>query len=366
MKKLAVAVVLLLTITTQSPAFADEGIENKGNRALAFAETVAGPQDRTATALSENLALRHHSAAGEGVSVSAKFVAADGRHFDLEMRPIYGASESSTRISASTSISDDQSRLFVASTTATSMRIISQTFSKISSRHVDYKTNLPRDAYLISVPDLGFQILAKDGTYFGTLANPWAFDARKVPLSTSFSLENGLLRQTIAVTDGTSYPVTSDPSWTYGYDITHIVDESTQSVRQSKRNPIQVTAKLKTCFNCYFPISGAPITYPYVGQTMPLVIQNPYLFWVAMPAPVVVSSVATNGWTFTAKAGHVDGAGSKISFLWYSDVYGFLHLLVQGSIVNPDPCGLTALVCQSIYPSEARKSWYKLFTNVTR
>lgn len=366
MKKLTIAVVLLLTMTTQSPAFANDDVANRGNKALAFAETVAGPQDRTSTVLSDNLALRHQSAAGKGVSVSAKFVAADGRNFDLEMHPTYGASESSTTSLASTSISDDQSRLFVASTTAASMRIISQTFSKISSTHVDYKTNLPRDAYLISVPDLGFQILSKDGTYYGTLANPWAFDAKMMPLKTSFSLHNGLLSQTIAVTEGTSYPVTSDPSWTYGYDITYIVDESTLSVRQSKRTPNQVTAKLKTCFNCYFPISGAPATYPYVGQTMPLVIQHPYLFWVTMPAPVVVSSLATNGWTFTAKSGHVDGAGSKISFLWYSDVNGFLHLLVQGSIVNPDPCDLTAFVCQSVYPSEARKSWYRLFVNVTR
>jgi hypothetical protein len=366
MKKAAFFLGVLLAITSVSPALADDDLTNRGNTAIQLAESLVGQQRLSTGIASGTVTFEHKLGLGQSASAVSKFQTSNGQQRSFTITPNYESSASKSSGSNSSSITNDKKRLFVATTSGDSMRIISQTYSKETTSTIEFKTNLASDAYLLNLANVGIQILTPDGTYLGTLDTPWAFDANKRPLATSFSLNNGTLVQKIATSSNTAYPVISDPNWSYGYDITYLVDEPTSSVSRSTRTPNQVTAKLKSCFNCYFPVTGAPKTYPYVGQTMPLTIRNPYLPWIVLPAPVIVSAVSVNGWTFTLASGHVDGAGSKIWFLWYSDIDGYLHLNVIASIVNPDPCGVGSDLCQAVYPSEARKTCYTFFVNVTK
>jgi hypothetical protein len=241
------------------------------------------------------------------------------------------------------------------------MQIISQTENAESTSRIEYQTSLAANTYLLDVPNVGLQILADDGRYLGTLDKPWAFDMDKKPLRSWFTLDDGILVQHIKVDRSTRYPVISDPNWSYSLDIWY----NDVYVHSTTKSPNTVTAMLRSCFNCYFPVAGAPTYYPYVGQIMPLKIAKPIPPFDLLPAPVRVSEVYKFGWRFIALPGHVDGAGSTIHFVWYSDSIGLLHLSVTARIVNPNPCGLTPLVCQAVYPAVAQTTWQKLFNNVT-
>jgi hypothetical protein len=307
-----------------------------------------------------DIRLEHKLSQGSNITVSSHFRSTDGKDHSLEVSPNYASADSRNTSALSSSITADKSRLFVASTTQNTMRIITQTFSKESTSSIEFKTNLPKDAYLLNVPNVGIQILTSDGTYCGTLETPWAFDAHKQRLASSFSLVDGMLVQKIFVRNDTAYPVLSDPNWTYSLDFW--INTANSSV--SSKTPNMATAILKSCFSCYFPIQGAPAIYPFVGQTMPLKAVRPLPPFDTLPAPVRVSAVYQFGWKFTALPGHVDGAGSTIQFNWYSDAAGLLHLAVAASVVNPDPCGLW-IACQPAYIAMATITWQGLFNNVT-
>ena len=361
MKKAAFLLGVLLAITSVSPALADDDPTNRGNAAIQLAESLVGQQRSSTGIASGTVTFEHRLGLGQIASAVSRFQTSNGQQRSFTITPNYESSASKSSGSNSSSITNDRKRLFVATSSGDSMRIISQTYSKETTSVIEFKTNLASDAYLLTVPNVGIQILTPDGTYLGTLGTPWAFDANRRPLATSLSLSNGTLIQKIATSSDTAYPVISDPNWTYILDFWLRNPFSSPS----KRTPSVATAMLKSCFNCYFPIQGAPLIYPYVGQTMPLQMQRPVPPGDFLPAPVKVTSVYQYGWKFTALPGHVDGAGSTIQFNWYSDAIGWLHLSVNASIVNPDPCGLW-VACQPVYVLFAARKWQELFDNVTR
>ena len=244
------------------------------------------------------------------------------------------------------------------------MQIIARTYSATETSLISYNIGLQGAAHLIELGTGDYQIMSADEEYLGTLERPWAIDSNGTLLETNFELTHGLLEQTINVDENTAYPVTSDPSWTYSVDL-GIHSEAAVISYYSYRSPAYVTNLLKKCFNCYFPNSGAPVTYPYVGQYMPLKIQEPMFYWAYKDAPVSVTTVYTYGWRFIALPGHVDGADSTISFVWYQDSNLRLHLSVVARVMNPDPCGTGALLCQPLYVQVATGWWQKLFNNVT-
>lgn len=361
MKKVVVILGLAAVLFTAGPALAEDSTNIRGievsNRALALAPTSASGSPLPAGALTTS----HTAQALNGVSVSSYFANSKGQHEVLEIRPKYETSSWDTDVRRSTSISSDGLRTFVGSTTTSTMQIVAQTENAESTSRIEYLTSLTGTAYLQDVPNVGIQILADDGRYLGTLAKPWAFDHDNKPLKTWFTLDAGTLVQHINVNKATSYPVLSDPNWSYALDIWY----NDVLVHSTTKSPNTVTAMLKSCFNCYFPVVGAPVYYPYVGQTMALKIARPLPPFDLMPAPVRVSDVYRYGWRFVALPGHVDGAGLTIQFVWYSDSNKLLHLSVAASIVNPDPCGTTSIVCQIAYPIVAQATWQKLFNNVT-
>jgi hypothetical protein len=360
MRKIALALSVFFVVATSSPALADDDLVNRSQAVLQLATSLTESNASISAFQSGDLTLEHKLTQSQSITVASTFRGSEGKRHFLELSPNYNSYAAQTTTNLSSSISSDKNRLFVASTAQGSMRIVSLTYSKESTSSIEYKTSLPKDAYLLNVPNVGNQILTPDGTYYGTLSMPWAFDATKKRLSTSFSLVDGALIQRIVVTNETTYPVISDPNWTYSLD--YWVNDKHSAV--STKTPNTVTAMLKSCFSCFFPIQGAPMIYPYVGQTMQLKIARPLPPFDTLPAPVKVSAVYQYGWKFTALPGHVDGAGSTIQFNWYSDAFGFLHLSVAASVVNPDPCGLW-IACQPAYIAMARITWQGLFNNVT-
>ena len=90
--------------------------------------------------------------------------------------------------------------------------------------------------------------------------------------------------------------------------------------------------ELHRCFNCSFPITGAPATYPKNGQHLPLKACG-------LPgcpdAPVKAYSHEDQGYLqFVAEPGHFDGAGSTVTFRFSRDAQGNLNLNVTAYVTT--------------------------------
>lgn len=366
MKKLAFTLGLLISISSVGPAFAEESANSRGAAAEHAAETFA-PNSAGFIGQSEaNVATKHTLGLDKRPELQISFTPPNGAVKFLKIQPSYESESISEAPSRSSSVASGGNRVFSATSGANFARLVAQSFTPSTTNEISYDTNFGGGSYLVTIEGIGSQILAKDGSYLGTLSTPWAFDSKGRNLKTWFTLENSQLTQHISLDKQVSYPVTSDPNWSYTFDTMVNTTPGVGGVRVSYRSPAYVTNLLKACFNCYFPILGAPKTYPYVGQTMPLKIQMPFVSFITKPAPVKVSAVYAHGWQFSALPGHVDWVGSTITFQWYADLNGRLHLSVVGSIANPNPCGFGLDdACHVTYPIIAAGSWGQLFNNVT-
>ena len=113
-------------------------------------------------------------------------------------------------------------------------------------------------------------------------------------------------------------------SWTY-----------TMSAALNK-SPYRTWTLLHNCFNCYFPVAGAPRSFPSHGQLLPL-----YAWFSGKKFNMecrMGSAILENwGWTyrFNATANHFDGAGSYITFSsGYDSVTGKYMLYVRAYITR--------------------------------
>ncbi len=104
-----------------------------------------------------------------------------------------------------------------------------------------------------------------------------------------------------------------------GYELS-IKSEGDYSRDTSHIKPRDVAALLRECFNCYFPVEGAPREFPKVGDELPLVIE---VAGVRMDAPVRVTEVYETdddfSFEFVGLPGHFDGEGSTVRFHFWND-----------------------------------------------
>lgn len=93
--------------------------------------------------------------------------------------------------------------------------------------------------------------------------------------------------------------------------------------------------ELHRCFNCNFPIGGAPKEFPKVGDEYPLEMRIAGVKMADLPVKVTeVSRTAdTIDIEFGVLPGHADGPGSSIHFHWSQDG-GDLHLGIRGYITE--------------------------------
>jgi hypothetical protein len=179
---------------------------------------------------------------------------------------------------------------------------------------------------------------------------PWAEDAAGNALRTSYTFTASTITQHVAVNSSTKFPIVADPAWSY------TVTYSTGSTTYSKAKTL-----LHSCFNCAFPVSGAPKAFPSPGQLLPLTV-GPWNFHCNFGSESSSSGQGVNSWGFyfNAATGHVDGVGSHIYFTITSSSGGNV-LSVYAYVVNSDPAGVT----KTVYQLGAEAEWANFARNLT-
>ncbi|TAJ46834.1 MAG: hypothetical protein EPO52_14960 [Herbiconiux sp.] len=212
---------------------------------------------------------------------------------------------------------------------ANGVRLLTALGSPDAGESFSYDVGLPEGFTATPVAD-GLTLLATaEGRYIGTLGAAWATDASGTPLETSYEWSGSTLTQHVVLSADTAYPVLLDPTWYYDYDFSAKLPG--YHARYPKAHDWDVDSLLHRCFNCSFPISGASRAYPVDGAVMNL-NASPFSL-VKVPAPVRVQTVSGGAMQFVATYGHFDGGGSTITFSWYNDAGGYLHLFVHAMVM---------------------------------
>jgi hypothetical protein len=155
------------------------------------------------------------------------------------------------------------------------------------------------------------------------------------------------------------------PSWNYHLDIYYTSVTCVDHLQHVHKCPYpppgtgltntQLAKELGGNFGRDFPISGGPNHYPNIGDRYDL---RPALLNNAPVRVTTVGNISRNQmfWTFTALKGHFDGAGSTISFNFYSDGVR-AHLLVDAHIIKDRS------LFNAVNAGAARIAWERFYRN---
>lgn len=99
-----------------------------------------------------------------------------------------------------------------------------------------------------------------------------------------------------------------------------------------KSTPAKALAELHRCYNCSFPVPGAPAAFPTNGQALALHGLPFPPNWLAGPS---LFFTQPDGYMVVARDGHQDGAAAEVTFHFYTDRSGYLHLQTRAIGVNP-------------------------------
>jgi hypothetical protein len=171
------------------------------------------------------------------------------------------------------------------------------------------------------------------------------------------------------------FPLPTDRPWEYNLDLTSTrkLDQEGKPSAGTIASIDDVWKELNRCFNCNFPIGGAPKEFPRVGDKLPLSVgmgsNGPNL-----PFPVEVTQIDTTAneinIEFKTLPGHVDGEGSIIHFRFY-EAGGELHLGVRGAVahgpgaIDSFPRSLTAPLERVGYTAVAGATWQPYIDRLT-
>jgi hypothetical protein len=217
-------------------------------------------------------------------------------------------------------LSGDRGITTLVQPTPTGVRFLTRIERTADASEFEFGFDLPADTVMEPKPSGDFWLWSGD-RYVGTLLEPWAVDAAGDRLPTSYHWEDGSLTQHVDLSsDGITYPVVADPAWQYDY-VEKIAGMDTNAESATR------LASLRSCFNCYFPIQGAPKAYPSrLQQVLPLGLhvvgpgglQGARLvdftcLWMG-DYNAFSSGHHYWGFDFVAAPGHVEGEGSSIGF----------------------------------------------------
>ena len=236
---------------------------------------------------------------------------------------------------------DDPSVSALADGTPNGFQVFTTLNSAPKSKRFDYTFDVPANTVLIETPE-GF-LMQVGERVIGSIDLPWAVDSNGRQLKTHFEWKNRVLTQVLdEKVSQLSYPVVLDPAWGYiqQYNLTY--------------SPAANFAKLQTCFNCYFPVAGAPRKYPTYGQLLPLRVLEVGNLECTMGPPF--TGMDYRAFQFYAPKNHVDGYGSNITFQFVK-VGTQSKLVVDAYVVNH-----FFIVGQYFYVSMAGLQW-QLFAN---
>lgn len=203
--------------------------------------------------------------------------------------------------------------------TSVGLQLVSVIADASAPTEFSYSLRLPSEAVVYRASSGALVVEDGSDEGIGKFEAPWAVDADGREVPTHFEYEGGALRQVVEHSASEyTYPIVADPAWSYTY--TAAARQGNGALVTGSEVPWDVYTELKRCFNCSFPVSGAPKAYPKKGQLIKL-NASPFTC-INVPAPVRFYPLGSAGsgspdWYFTAEAGHFDGEGSKISFDFY-------------------------------------------------
>ncbi|MFM6966023.1 MAG: hypothetical protein ACKOWI_01390 [Rhodoluna sp.] len=196
-------------------------------------------------------------------------------------------------------------------------RILTVLTSRPQSNKFSYDFDVPKGTEILETPSN--YLLAFGDKVLGSIQKPWAVDANGRRLATHFDWDGRTLTQVLDENlSNVSYPALMDPAW--GYTKQYALVDS----------PEVNFAKLQLCFNCYFPVPGAPYAYPRIGQLLPLTVAGQSFECTMGPT---YQFPGYREFQFNATKNHVDKLGSSISFQMTKIGSGYA-LVVQGYVVN--------------------------------
>lgn len=212
---------------------------------------------------------------------------------------------------------NDQTVEAVAQETGNGFRVLTTISAKPATRRFDYTFDVPQSTRLV---ETGGGYMLTDGKHvLGILGKPWAVDATGKQLRTHYEWNKSVLTQVLDEDLlGVSYPLVLDPAWGYVFQYDLSFSAATNMSR------------LRTCFNCYFPVTGAPRAYPRLGQLLPLTV-GIFNFECRMGSTIESPSYAS--FQFDATKNHIDGYGSDIIFQFIR-VGSSNYMLVDAYITN--------------------------------
>lgn len=301
-----------LVLGTSVPALADIAVtDQNSDDAVSVVESVV-PDIAAETSETHEVSVSE-DAESVAVVVEESELIPDGVSFSVD----YATGSTPASEGMSVLETDHSGVQAVVQPTVFGVRVLTTIASSDAPSSYAYTFDVPEGTDLVQ-SELNYYLEAGDDV-LGQIQFPWAVDADGVQVPTSYSWEDGVLTQHVDLTDpAITYPVVADPAWGYTYSYTV---NKTAAVNKSR---------LKSCFNCYFPVSGAPRAFPTPGKLLPLTV-GPANFECKFKSEF--SGTNYFGFQFDATKNHVDGLGSNIVFE-FRTVGGVKKLVVSAYIVN--------------------------------
>ena len=226
-------------------------------------------------------------------------------------------------------------------------RILNISKNENSPTEFSYILNLPAGA--TAEMNMGTVRVTRGDEILGSIKEPWAVDASGKQIETYFTLEGNTLTQHVKINSSANFPIISDPNWgyvaTYALTTSHVVSWE----------------RLHNCFNCYFPVDGAPSKWPAFGQRLPLTVtQLGIVSNMECTMNYILTSTTYYKWKFLATKNHIDGLGSNIIFELRKTSTGKYQLVVDAWIVNDFWGG------NLTYEILAKSNWQTFADNLNR
>lgn len=211
----------------------------------------------------------------------------------------------------------DESVAAYVQPTGFGVRVLTAISDSSAPTSYDYTFDVPEGTELVESEYVYY--LESGDDVLGTVFKPWATDAQANSVPTTYSWSNGTLTQHVDLsTPGIEFPVIAAPAWAYTY------------YYSVSKTAAKNKALLKNCFNCYFPVEGAPKAFPTAGKLLPLRVAG-----LNFECKFKSEFSGTNyfGFQFDATKNHVDGLTSNIIFE-FRTINGKKNLVVSAYIAN--------------------------------
>jgi hypothetical protein len=226
-------------------------------------------------------------------------------------------------------------------------RILNVLNSASSKREFSFNLTVPESAELEEV-DGAIRVVLR-GEILGQIRAPWALDALGNKVSTHYVIDGLTVTQYVDPDKTAVYPIVADPEWGYLYSYNLSISFSS------------AWNKVHQCFNCYFPVAGAPSNFPSYKQLLPL---KAYIGLIRYNMECTMGYVLTattyDKWQFWATKNHVDGAGSMITFEFRKVTNSTSKLIVDAWIIKD----FAGIPYNPLYMMAANINWQNFANNL--